>query len=76
MGSPAESHGLTGPLNRKAALRHQMGEDILERRILQRKVGLHLLEAAVLVFEFLQPLHIGGLQSPLLWRSTCSRWRS
>jgi hypothetical protein len=37
-------------------------ENILQRGILQGEVRIHPVEAAVLVFELLQPLAVGGLQ--------------
>ena len=36
--------------------------EVLHRRILERQVGLHPFQAAALVFHFLQPFHVGGLQ--------------
>jgi hypothetical protein len=41
-------------------------EDILERRILQREVCIQPFEAAILVFQFLPPLHIEGLEPAVL----------
>ena len=44
----------------------------LQRGILQRQVGIHALELAVLAFELLQPLDIRGLQLADTWLSTYS----
>ena len=41
-------------------------EDILQCGILQRQVGIHSLQPAVLVFEFLQPIDIRSLQPAVL----------
>ena len=67
------------PLNRKATLCHyvhddpplsagleRLCDDILERSILQGQIGIHRLQSAVLVFKFLQPLHVRGLQLSVL----------
>jgi hypothetical protein len=41
-------------------------DDILQRGMLQRQVRTDPFEAAVLVLQFRQPLHIGGIQPTIL----------
>jgi len=41
-------------------------DHILERRILQQEIGLQPLEPVVFILQFLQPIHVRGLQATVL----------